>query len=336
MRPKKLPLIFPKKLKVGDQIRILSPSQSLVVISQGLRALANERLHRLGLKITFGQHVEENDPFSSATVASRVEDLHNAFLDPNVKGILTAIGGHNSNTILAELDYKLIRSHPKILCGYSDITALQNAILAQSGLVTYSGPHYSTFGMKKGFNYTLDYFKKCLFEDKPFRLDPSPTWSDDAWYANQKKRKFIRNRGIQVLHPGKAEGTIIGGNLCTLNLLQGTPYMPSLKDSVLFIEDDEALGDLSDSELERNLQSLIHLPDFSGVQALVIGRFQKGSEIKTDILHHILESKPQLKHMPVLYDVDFGHTFPIVTFPIGGRVRIHATAKKAIVTVLRS
>ena len=85
---------------------------------------------------------------------------------------------------------KKIKSNPKILFGYSDITALQNAFYAKTGLVTYSGPHYSTFGMKKGFDYTMNYFKKCLMQKEPFDVKPSETWSADAWYLDQEKRKF--------------------------------------------------------------------------------------------------------------------------------------------------
>jgi muramoyltetrapeptide carboxypeptidase LdcA involved in peptidoglycan recycling len=103
-----------------------------------------------------------------------VSDLHDAFADRGVKGILTTIGGYNSNGLLGYLDYDLIRANPKIFCGFSDITALATAIYARTGLVTYSGPQFTTFGMKRGIGYTLEYFERCLMSEEPFEVQPTP------------------------------------------------------------------------------------------------------------------------------------------------------------------
>ncbi len=176
-----------------------------------------------------------------------------------MKAVLTAIGGYNSNQLLRYLDYDLIKANPKILCGYSDITALTVAIHARTALVTYSGPHFSTFGMEQGLGYTLEYFQKCLLKTGPFTIDPSTEWSDDKWARDQQDRTFIRNEGCVVICEGSAEGTLLGGNLCTLNLLQGTEFMPSLAGSLLLLEDDYELKALT---FDRDLQSLLHQPGF--------------------------------------------------------------------------
>lgn len=313
--------IFPTKLKSGDEVRIVAPSRSLAIISKEVRRIANDRFSALGLKLSFGKHVEEKDDFASSSIKSRIEDLHDAFLDKNVKAIITAIGGFNSNQLLRYLDWDLIKNNPKIFCGYSDITALNNAIFAKTGLVSYSGPHYSTFGQELYFDYTLEYFKKCLLSENPFEILPSEEWSDDEWYKNQKERNLIKNDGFLVINEGLASGTIIGANLCTLNLLQGTEYFPELKNSVLFIEDDyESLPHTFD----RDLQSLIHLPDFSGVEGIVIGRFQKASKMTDDLLIKIIKTKKELDNLPVIANVDFGHTDPKITFPVGGEVNLVA------------
>ncbi|OLS26566.1 MAG: Microcin C7 self-immunity protein MccF [Candidatus Heimdallarchaeota archaeon LC_3] len=110
----------------------------------------------------------ENDIFYSCKIKSRVADLHSAFVDPNVKGILTVIGGFYSNQLLRYIDYNIIKENPKIICGYSDITALNNAIYTKTGLMTYIGPHFSTFGMVKGIDYIEEYFKKCLFQNESY------------------------------------------------------------------------------------------------------------------------------------------------------------------------
>ena len=315
--------MIPSKLKSGDEIRIVAPSRSLAIISKDTRIIGDARFKELGLKLSFGKHVNEMDDFASSSIKSRVQDLHDAFNDKKIKAIISVIGGFNCNQLLRYLDYELIKNNPKILIGYSDTTALQNAIYAKTGLVTYSGPAYSTFGMKKGFEYTLDYFKRCLFSNELIEIKPSVEWSDDTWYKNQESREFIKNKGFYVIN----KGTIIGANLCTLNLLQGTEYMPSLEDSVLFLEDDEESNPLL---FDRDLQSLIHQPGFNKVKGIVIGRFQKVSKVDYNLITQIIKSKKELDKIPVIYDADFGHTSPMITFPIGGTVEINASKNPSI------
>lgn len=313
--------IYPKKLKAWDEVRIIAPSRSMAIISKECREIANKRFAELGLKLSFGKHVEECDDFFSSSIESRIEDLHNAFADKNVKAIITVIGGFNCNQLLKYLDWNLIKKNPKIFCGYSDTTALQNAILAKTGLVTYSGPSWSTFGQKLYFDYTLEYFKKCFFPDKPFEIKPSEKWSDDAWYKDQNNRVLIKNEGWLVINKGKASGTILGANLCTFNLLQGTEYFPNLKDSILFIEDDDMSNAVT---FDRDLQSLMHQPGFEKVKGIVIGRFQNASKIPNDILTKIIKTKKELDNLPVIANVDFGHTDPKITFPVGGEASLTA------------
>lgn len=322
----------PQKLKAGDEIRVISPARSLAIIPKDSRDIALRRLKEMGLKVTFSNHAEEKDEFNSSSIKSRLDDIHRAFSDKNVKGILTAIGGSNSNQLLKYLDYNLIKSNPKILCGYSDLTALQNAIYKKAGIITYSGPNFSTFRMLKGIDYTIEYFKKCLMKGGSFEIVPSKEWSDDTWYKDQKNRAFIKNKGFLVINEGEAEGTIMGANLCTFNLLQGTEFMPSLKNSILFIEDNE---ESKPQDFDRDLQSLIHLPEFDGVKGIVIGRFQKASEIADNLLIKIIKTKKEVNHIPVIAGVDFGHTAPQITFPIGGKARLLANKNKVKLEVVK-
>jgi muramoyltetrapeptide carboxypeptidase LdcA involved in peptidoglycan recycling len=217
-----------------------------------------------------------------------------------------------------------------VFCGFSDITALGTAIYARTGMVTYSGPHFSTFGMEKGLEYTLEYFKKCLLETTPFAVAPSREWSDDQWHRDQSNRSFIPNEGFQIINEGQAEGKLLGGNLCTLNLLQGTAYMPSLADSILLVEDDE---ESKPPTFDRDLQSLLHQPGFEGVKGMIIGRFQKNSEMEREKLVKIIRSKQELEGIPVIADADFGHTTPQFTFPVGGRGKLSAIHGKVNFTV---
>jgi len=322
------------KLKKGDEIRVIAPSRSLSILSEELILNAIQKLENQGYIVSLSKNCREINEVNSSSVSSRVSDLHEAFLDPKVKAILTAIGGFNVNQILNEIDYEIIRNNPKILCGFSDITALANAIFCQTGLVTYSGPHFSTFGMLEGFEYTQKYFDLCLTQKEPFSVVASNQWSDDAWFANQHNRNFINNEGYVIINEGVCSGTIIGGNLCTFNLLQGTKFMPDLKNTILFIEDDNLLGKYFPLEFDRNLQSLIHNIDFEKVKGVIIGRCQNGCSIDIRTMKKIIKSKKELMNIPVIYGADFGHTSPLITFPIGGTAEITAKDNKVTLNVI--
>lgn len=319
--------IYPQKLKRGDQVRIIAPARSLKIISRNTQDVANKTFSDLGLLVTFGKHINESDEFSSSSIKSRIDDLHTAFTDKEVKAVISVIGGFNSNQLLRYINWDLIKKNPKVFCGYSDITALNNSIFAKTGLVNYSGPAYSTFGKLLDSEYTIEYFKKCLFETQPIDIRPSKRWDDRKWWVNQKDRRFFKNTGWQIINKGKAEGTILGANLCTFNLLQGTEYFPSLKDSVLFLEDDYESNAVT---FDRDLQSLIHLPEFKNVKGIVIGRFQKASNVSAENLKKIVKTKKELDQIPVIANVDFGHTSPMITFPVGGEVKIAANSKPTI------
>lgn len=310
---------------------VIAPSDSMSFISREVKEIADGRFAEMGLELSFSKNANEVNEFDSSSIESRISDLHEAFSDPSVKGIIAAFGGLNSNQLLRYIDWDIIRNNPKVFIGFSDITALQNAIYAKTGLVTYSGPLYSTFGQKLYFDYTLEYFKKCLCAEGEFDILPSETWSDDGWFRDQDKRKLLPSDGWLVINEGSAEGTILGANICTLNLLQGTEYFPDISNSILFLEDD---SDSKAVNFDRDLQSLIHLPNFDKVLGIVIGRFQKASELSNEQLVKIIKSKRELDHIPVLANVDFGHTEPMITFPIGGEGRIVVSKEKSSLRVV--
>jgi len=307
--------LLAERLKVGDEIRVIAPSRSGAILKSEQIDISVKRLEALGFRVTFSKNFKNYDLFYQSSIEERIEDLHEAFLDPKVKMILTAIGGYNSNQLLDYIDYDIIRNNPKIFCGYSDITALNNAIYHKTGLINYSGPHFSTLGMKHGLDYTMDYFLQAITNDSILYIEPSKEWSNDLWYLNQEDRTFYPNEGYFIINEGQAEGKILGGNLCTFNLLQGTKFMPDLTDSILFIEDDNE----SHSQMfDRDLQSLLHQPNANKIKAIIIGRFEKESQVTKEGLRLIIQSKKELQHIPVIANVDFGHTSPIFTIPIGG------------------
>lgn len=304
------------KLKPGDEIRVVAPSRSQAIIWEHAHHHAMGFWMNLGYKLTFSKNCRELDKYQSSSIASRVEDLHEAFRDPCVKMIITSVGGFNANQLLPYLDYDLITQNPKIVCGYSDITILLNAIYAKTGLVTYSGPHYSTFGFEGEPEYTRKAFLDCLTKDELLPIIPSET-------AGQ----------YFVLQEGNCESAVIGGNLCTLNLLQGTPYMPDLRNKVLFLEDDNIMGKYFSYEFERNLQSLLQIEGADTVKGIVFGRFEESCGMTLERITDIIQGKVSAD-IPVIFGVDFGHVFPIITFPIGGTVKINAHKDGAEIQIL--
>lgn len=297
-------------------MRVVAPALSRAFVAEHDHSrLIERRFDEMALNLTFGDHVDERDDLGSSPIESRVADLHAAFADPGVGAIMSVIGGTNSNELLPYLDWDLIASSPKIFCGYSDVTALQNAMLAKADLVTYSGPHWSSFGMRDHFEPTGEWFRAALFGDGPVELHPAELWTDDLWFADQDARVVRPNDGWWPLRRGEATGQVVGGNLCTFNLLQGTEYIPPLEGAVLFVEDDAASDPPT---FARDLTSLLQVVGAEAIRGLVVGRFQVASGMTRSLLDQIVSRQARLAGVPVLTNVDFGHTSPMATLPIGG------------------
>ena len=305
-----------KRLKIGDHIRVVSPSSSIERIG-GFEAnvAAKEKLEALGFRLSFSEHYFKNDIFDSAPIASRVADLEAAFANETIDAILTTIGGFNCNELLPYLDFDLIAQNPKIFCGYSDTTALLNAIYAKTGMQTYMGPAYSSFKMEQGQQYQTTSWLNAVTQDT-YQLTPSLEWSSDAWYLPDAPRTFFQTEW-KVYNPGQASGIAIGGNISTLNLLTGTEFAPRPDKYVLFLEEAEDDDYLI---IARHLTAL--LQTYPNPQAVVFGRFPKETKLTEEILLTILDKHPILKKVPVLYDLDFAHTQPLFTITIGGQVEI--------------
>ncbi|MGQ7319826.1 S66 family peptidase [Streptococcus suis] len=305
-----------KRLKKGDHIRVVSPSSSIESIG-GFEAnvAAKKKLEALGFRLSFSEHYFENDIFDSAPIASRVADLEAAFANETVDAVLTTIGGFNCNELLPYLDFDLIAQNPKIFCGYSDTTALLNAIYAKTDMQTYMGPAYSSFKMEQGQQYQTTSWLNAVTQDT-YHLTPSLEWSSDAWYLPNAPRTFYPTEW-KVYNPGQASGIAIGGNISTLNLLTGTEFAPRPDKYVLFLEEAEDDDYLI---IARHLTAL--LQTYPNPQAVVFGRFPKETKLTEEILLTILDKHPILKKVPVLYDLDFAHTQPLFTITIGGQVEI--------------
>lgn len=300
-------------------IRIVAPSGSIANKSLSDKEQVKEIFHRFNTTVSYGAHTDETDAFYSSKIASRLSDIHEAFKDNTVQFIQAASGGSNSNQLLDYIDYNLIKKNPKPFLGQSDTTALLNAIYAQTGVITYHGPHFTTLLKNLDSEYTQSWLEAFLNQsDCWLDVKPSPFYGD-------KKNHTTKNEGYQIINQGSAKGKIIGGNLPTLTLLQGTRYWPDLTDKILFIEYDGMVGEFVPEEFDRDLMSLLQQKNSDKIKALVLGRFTSNSNMDFNKLKSILSTKPILNNIPVIAGVDFGHTNPLIIFPIGGDCMLDVT-----------
>lgn len=315
-------------LKSGDEIRVIAPSQSWRSSYKRQYQRAQERLEALGYVITFGKNVESVFHLGTATAAQRAEDFNNSFADKKVKLVMALGGGWSANEILPLIDWQGLESNPKPLIGYSDITVLLNAMYAKTGNVGYLGPNFGTLGSMISWQYTVDNLNSALMQKSPHGLSRSKVWG-------VKKSDRFNTKAWKVLAQGEAEATLVGGNLGTLYLLQGTEYQPRFDKPFIFaLEDDDESGKYTAREVSRRFESLLQLPDFrQNLRGVIIGRFQPDSKVTASDIVSILNSK-QLGSMPIIANIDFGHTLPMLTLPIGGTIKI-TTEPRAKITILR-
>lgn len=306
-------------LKSGDKIRVIAPSfgkQAKKLAPSDERA--KQRLENLGYKVTFGNHLGTQFHLGTARAEDRAADFNEAFADKSVKVVMALTGGWSANEILPLIDWNTVRANPKPLVGYSDITVLHNAMYAKTGVVGYLGPNFSTLGRMVSWQYTLDNLQAVLTQVEPIQLKRSQQWG-------VRSRKRFATKPWQVLQPGEAKGILLGGNLGTFYLLQGTEYQPKFDQPfILLAEDDDEAGKYTAREFSRRLESVLQLPGVrQNIQGLLVGRFQPNSGVTAPLLQSILGSK-QLGDIPVVTGIDFGHTTPTLTLPIGGNARLSA------------
>lgn len=213
----------PRRLVAGDTVGLINPAYATFARSD--LALVTETLAVLGLIARPGEHVLDRYGYLAGTDAVRAADVNAMFADDTVSAIFAVRGGWGCNRILHLLDYDAIRAHPKLLMGYSDITSLLVAVYARCGMVTFHGP----VGTSTWNQFSLGYFRRVVMEGEAVTFR-NPTSPGDNLVQTRDR--------IDIITPGKARGVLVGGNLSVLAAMIGSPYLPSWKDVLLFLEDD--------------------------------------------------------------------------------------------------
>lgn len=327
-------IIKPAILEKGSSIGIVASGNPITRAGEETIQRGYSRLKEMGFKIVEASNLRKQYGHAAGTVQERAESINQFFANPKIDGIMAFWGGFQSHQLLEYLDYKLIKQNPKVFVGFSDTTALLNGIYAKTGLVTFLGPAGITFAKPDLPEYTKRCFEQILVEGKAqLKLQASKEYSDNEWWMHpEKKMLFNPTKGWKTYNKGVAEGTIIGGNVGTLLLLMGTPYFPDLKGKILFVEDDE---DEKPQTVDRFFTQLRQSGVFDKVKGLVIGRWHtKVGFSENDSFEMVLEDALRGYDIPVLYDVDFGHTDPLLTIPLGIRSKLDAGKRE--ITYLES
>ena len=319
----------PQALRPGDTIGIIAPSNSASFVDPKVWEVGVKRLRGKGFELKFGKHITENRGHTAGTVQQRLEDLMGMFEDPEVNGIMTVFGGYNSHQLLHYVDYEVVADNPKVFIGFSDITALNSAFLVRSGLVNFSGPAFITFCQPDLPHYTEDLFDRMVMEGKRSVIEPSLKWAEDDWWkepVNFGERDWQTNPGWKVFRGGTATGPAVGGNLSTLMLLAGTPYWPEIEGRILFLDED---GTETPQTVDRYLTQLRHMGVYESISGLVLGRLPSQVGFREgDSLEMILDEALLGYDFPVVSGVDFAHTDPLITIPLGIKVLLDADNKR--------
>jgi len=322
-----LEIIKPHKLKKGDTIGIIAPADPVRgvcpddVIERGYAYLRDK-----GFVILEGDSVKKSTSYHTAgSVDERVNDIHSFLKNDDVKCVMAFWGGFNSNQLLDSLDYELIKEKKKIFIGYSDVTALTTAITTKTGLVTFSGPGAISFAKPQPFEYTWSYFEKVCMTSEEIVINPSDKYADDLYFLREDDNHRIlkANEGVKIYKDSNTEGEIVAGNLQTLLVLQGTEYLPVMKNKILFIEEDETS---TPAHIDRFFCQMMQLGWLDEISGVVVGRFTEQSQFSNeDTFETILDRYLNNVSYPVLYNVDFGHSDPMITIPNGGRCTINGS-----------
>lgn len=247
--------ILPPRLNAGDTIGVFHPAgpiEDLAAFESGLHIL-----RKIGLQVRHHRPDDSGPDYLAACDKERVRELHTLWADDEVKALITARGGYGCLRIITNLDQDFVRSHPKLLIGFSDLTVLLNGIFTKTGLITLHGPGVTS--LPRIENVSLDHFREQLAG---------------------KFRSYTNISGLEILRPTMGQGHMIGGNLTTLAHLIGTPWQPQFAGNILFLEDTAEPG----YKLDRMLTHLSCCGLLDNLSGLILGVFDPGHDDSLEMI----------------------------------------------------
>ena len=298
--------MIPDRLKKGDTISVIAVSNTAKPDDIQYLEKSKKLFEDLGINVIFGKNICSNTLGYGATVQEKVEDLHDAFSNKDVKGIFIVKGGEDSNSLFDYIDYELIKENPKIICGFSDSTSVLNVINLKTNLVTYHGPTFKSLT-----SWETDYGFRCVIDSL---INDSKSFGkiDEEYYTLKK---------------GKADGELIGGNLSLISKMSAGKYKVNFKNKILFLEE---LGfESSPNLVSNNLYYMKQNGVFDDISGLWIGNYEHESNIKLEqIIMNVL--KDGNYSFPIIKSDNFGHIDKKIVIPVGARASIDTEAKEKI------
>lgn len=298
-------MILPNRLNIGDTIGVVAPSDPIINENIDEIKKAKEIIENKGFKVKFSKNLFSNTNGYSATAKEKAQDINEMFLDKEVKMIWCAKAGQNSNSVLDYLDYGNIAKNPKIICGYSDITSLTNAIYKKTGLVTFSSTNFKT------------------------------TATDETDYSlNEVLKRFVEGNielgqpeDIEItINDGFAEGILIGGNLCLIHGLTCGKYALDFQDKILFLE--EFGMESEPCTVNNRLYYMKQNGVFDKIKGLWLGNYEHESKVSLEKI--VIDVLGDNVKFPIIKCNYFGHIEKKTVIPIGTKARIDTSKNKKI------
>jgi muramoyltetrapeptide carboxypeptidase len=303
--------VKPKRLAAGDTVTLVAPATATFQTVD--LQIARESLEALGLKVKVGAHLLDRHGYLAGDDKDRADDINRAFADTTNRAVIAIRGGWGSSRVLPYLDFDMIRRNPKILLGYSDITALHLSVQAKGGFVTFHGP----IGMGRWDTWSVDYWKRVLMQGEPV------TFENPKSMAERNSLTQIENR-VQTIVPGTARGRLLGGNLTVLTTILGSPYVPDWQNCIFFCEDvDENLYRIDRMFTQLKLAGI--LPKIRGFVFGTCSECKPGDGYASLTLEEILNDHIKPLGVPAWQGAMIGHAMPQWTLPEGLDVEIDAT-----------
>jgi muramoyltetrapeptide carboxypeptidase len=294
--------LLPQRLVKGDLIQVITPASSVDLerLSRGVGLL-----RQLGFRVRLGGVLKSlyGNPMISAPDEERKKEIEEAFADREVKCIMASRGGYGTLRLLEDLDYTLIRDNPKLIVGYSDLTALLNSIHKMTGLVTFHGPMVATdFGSEQPSKYTLEWFQKATMSGRPIGAVEQPSG-------------YLR-RVVE----GVGRGPIVGGNLSLITRMLGTPYQPEFENKIVLLEE----VDEDPYKVDGMLTHLLLNGSIKKAAGIVFSVCKNcppperaGKPINAITVEEVVRERLERIGVPSVYGFNAGHNPDIPTIPIG-------------------
>lgn len=308
------PLIRPAALKEGSVIAIVAPASG---VARGEALDAAATLRNLGFNVKMGKHLTRDFGYLAARDEQRAEEFMSFVRDPEVNCIMAVRGGYGVMRILPMLDFDVIRANPKIIIGYSDITALVNPVYQKSGVIAFHGPvATSTFDP-----YTLDSFRRTLMA-----VTPAGEFSESSEFRGAV---FSEARASTIVK-GKGQGRLVGGNLSLVTAMMGTPYEIDIENKILFLEEVQE----EPYRVDRMLMQLVLGGKLQKCAGVALGRFtkceasSKSGEFRLSLsLEQVVRGLLEPLNIPTVYGFSIGHIKSKLTVPVGALATLDADAR---------